>query len=143
MKKLTAIIIATYLVLLSGCQYNPYSGKTPYELGEAKWVCEEIDAYFVVDYDLRDPEGNQDTAPEGEIIINGEVHPIKLYFFLPTNQVSLEVLKSSFTHVPNDDIGELYGECDFSDTKFTISIDPERDTLFKGEYEKLIFLKES
>ena len=140
MKKLLTLIVAFCVVLLPGCK--SYLGKTPYDLGEAKWICEEIGAYFVVDYDLRDLEGNQDINPEGEMIINGDAYPIKLYFFRPTNQMSLVVLESSFTHVRNDDIGEFYGECDFGDTSFTIHIDPERDTLFKGEYEKLIFVKQ-
>ena len=35
------------------CACDPYDGYRPYDYGEAKWVCEEYDAWFLIDENLK------------------------------------------------------------------------------------------
>jgi len=58
-------IAAALLCVLLLCACDPYDGYRPYDYGEAKWVCEEYDAWFLIDENLK-------MKFCGEIIVGGE-----------------------------------------------------------------------
>ena len=61
------------LCVLSLCACDPYDGYRPYDYGEAKWVCEEYDAWFLIDENLK-------MKFCGEIIVGGEKKNIAVRF---------------------------------------------------------------
>ena len=117
---------------LSACNYDPYSGRRPYDYGDARWSCDLIDAYFTVDLSKEDYY-----YPEGEMKINNTIYKFKLYFVHQTNQIFLSV----FENKSNLKIGELCGECSFSEKTLTIEVDSKRDTIFDGRYPTIIFIR--
>ena len=48
MKKLV-IVVFCILICLTGCQFDPYSNQRPPDYGNAFWVCDEFNIWFVVD----------------------------------------------------------------------------------------------
>lgn len=134
--KRTVVFFCILVLIMCSCTFDPYSGRRPSDYGNAKWVCEELNAWFAVDLSQED-----DGDPKGELELDGNRYPIKLYFIHQTNQVFLVVMKSNLID-ENTDMGELWGECSFSKEKLIIHInDPERDTLFDGKYESLSFYR--
>ena len=133
MKKLVMLVcIIAILLCASSCNFDPYSGKRPYDYGNAEWTCEEISARFVVD------EAREEYYyPEGEIEVGDTAYRLKLYFVHQTNQVII----SAFDGVTDAKIAELYGECLFSENELCIEVDAERDTLFEGKHETITFVK--
>ena len=139
LKKISlCVCIIFILVFLNGCNFDPYSDERPYDYGDAKWVCEELNAWFIVDSTQEDYY-----RPEGKIEINGTLFPCKLYFVHQTNSVFLVILESDYLDTKNTEIGEIYGDCTFSEEKLIIHVTPEEDTLFNGQYEKLTFVRNS
>lgn len=133
MKKIIIFIYITIVLLnLSACNYDPYSGRRPYDYGDARWSCDLIDAYFTVDLSKEDYY-----YPEGEMKINNTIYKFKLYFVHQTNQIFLSV----FENKSNLKIGELCGECSFSEKTLTIEVDSKRDTIFDGRYPTIIFIR--
>ena len=66
-------IAAALLCVLLLCACDPYDGYRPYDYGEAKWVCEEYDAWFLIDENLK-------MKFCGEIIVGGEKKNIAVRF---------------------------------------------------------------
>ena len=141
-KLLTICICAT--MLLTGCQWDPYSDRRPFDYGEARWVCATVDyeISFNVDMDLEDYY-----HPEGELVYNEKNYFCKFYFIHQTNQLHISVYPYEFADIPDDErnrekiLYEIIGECDFASDSFTFHIDKSRDTLWNGKVEKLVFLR--
>ena len=118
------------LIAFSGCVIATdfYSGKRPYDYGEATWVCESPDAWFVVNTSEVDENF---IYPKGEIAIGDKT--IKFTLSFGYGKVA------SFTN-ENDDL-ILLGTCKFSSEKLIITVDKETDKIFNGRYDTITFIK--
>lgn len=141
MKK-AGVLICCFLVLLTGCTYDPYSDQRPFDYGESKWICDEYDIWFYIN-----PEKEDYYYPEGELRLEGNEYFCKFYFIHQTNQVAISVYPLEYAAIPsaerdcNSTLAELHGDCSFSEEFFTLFVDSERDTIFHGKVEKLTFFR--
>lgn len=136
MRKGFTLFLGILLVLsCGGCNYDLYYGKRPYDYGAARWVCEDISAWFEVD-----PDAEEYYYPEGEVEIDDQTWHLKLYFVTETKYVSLKTSRS-YESGKGSYIGDLDGECEFSPEKLIIKIDKETDTIFHGQLDELVFVR--
>ena len=140
-KRFTQIVAVLFCVLIvvsfSSCnstywyRYIPstndlYAEIRPDYFPQSIWICNDPQINLVVDdnYDVR-----------GEVFIDGEPHVIEVKF---VQSVKIMVYlrdndKSSFC---------LEGTCDFKTDSFSVEIDKDEDTLFHGQYDKIVFIKQ-
>ncbi|MBR2353481.1 MAG: hypothetical protein IKA76_03145 [Clostridia bacterium] len=106
-----------------------YCGKRPYDYGEAMWVCESPDAWFIVG-----PEDDERLIfPEGEITVGDKAIKFTLSFGYGVT--------AHFTD-ENDNV-ILRGTCKYSPEKLIITVDKESDMLFDGRYDTITFVKKA
>lgn len=135
MKKIAALLGVLVVILnLIGCNYDPYADKRPSDYGDSIWICELPSSWFVVDLSIEDYYD-----PEGEITVDGVIYRCKLYFIHQTNQVCIDVLSPAKS---NKKMGEIWGECTFSEKSLIIYINHERDTIYNGKYETISFFRQ-
>ena len=131
--KKTLVIGCILLMLITFCgcvviTTDFYSGKRPYDYGKAIWVCESPDAWFIVNT----PEDDEYFFyPKGEFAIGNKTVKFTLSFGY-SNVASFED--------ENDDM-ILLGTCKYSSEKLIITVDKEKDTLFNGQYDTIIFIR--
>ena len=75
MKKNVVLLFICVILIMCGCGYDRYYGKRPFDYGEAKWVCEEPSAWFVIE-----PESEDFTHPKGEIVWNKQTFSVEYHF---------------------------------------------------------------
>ena len=130
MKKFfTVSCILLVLITLGGCVFATdfYTGKRPYDYGEATWVSESPDAWFIVA-----SEEDEDAAcPKGAFTTDSET--IKFTLSFGHGKVA------EFTDENDEAI--LLGTCEFSPEKLIITVDKKTDTLFDGEYDTITFVR--
>ena len=142
-KKVLIICICT-VMLLTGCQWDPYSDRRPFDYGEARWVCatDDYEISFNVDKELEDY-----CHPEGELVYNGESHFCKFYFIHQTNQLHISVYPIEYANLPDNErnrdrkLYDIIGTCEFSPKSFVFNIDKNRSTLLNEGENKLIFTR--
>lgn len=140
-KRFTQIVAVLFCVLIvvsfSSCnstywyRYIPstndlYAEIRPDYFPQSIWICNDPQINLVVDdnYDVR-----------GEVFIDGEPHVIEVKF---VQSVKIMV----YLH-DNDKITYcLEGTCDFKTDSFSVEIDKDEDTLFHGQYDKIVFIKQ-
>ncbi len=132
MKK--TIIISYLLVTLitfCGCVFATdfYGGKRPFDYGEAIWVSESPDAWFIVNsYE----EDERYYRPKGEIVVGNETIKFALSF---DRAVTVRFTDEKGNYM-------LVGTCKFGPDKLVITVDKEKDTLFNGQYDTITFVRE-
>lgn len=131
-KFLTILLIP---VLLTSCFLVPNVRKRPYFYGDAKWVSDDPDIFFVVDNSMEDS-----TYLRGEVIYNGEIRLCAFSFIDNTDQVYVCIIDDIDKPYPDPGIAWLSGMCRFSENKLEITVDKD-DTLFNGKYETLMFYR--
>ena len=123
MKKVV-ILTCCILIFLTGCNFDPYSDQRPPDYGNALWVCDEYNIWFVVDLEKKDYYD-----PEGELQSNDITYFCKFYFIHQTNQLHINVYPLEYANIPdasrdrNAVIGIIEGHCTFSDKSFIFTID--------------------
>lgn len=132
-KFMTWICVAVFCFTISGCGFDPYYGKRPFDYGEAKWTCDAPLAWFIVD-----PYADDYDSPTGVVQVNNQTIQFRLIFVHETNLVFFQTIDAGTAEYNN---AELTGECVFSSTKFTIKVDTKTDSIFNGQYEELVFKK--
>lgn len=133
MKKSIVFFFSMCMTLfLVGCMGDPYADKRPYDYGDAKWVCESPNIYFVVDTSHEDYYNES----VGEIEIDGNMYPCTFGFIHQTNQVWVNIFADNLLSLDSR-IGELHGDCDFSEDSLTIHIDTKLSTVWNGKYESI------
>lgn len=130
-----AITIFMFFSFLSSCNFDCYSGKRPYDYGLAKWVCEDPDAWFVVD-----PDADDYYSPKGEMEINGEIQRIQLIFVNGTNRVFVELLDKNSSWI-TEYKSIIDGKCTFSPEKMIIEVYKDMDAILNDQYDELIFIR--
>jgi len=141
MKKIF-VFVCCLTIILSGCMWDPYSEKRPFDYGNATWTCEEYDIWFCVDTEKEDYY-----CPEGELKLEEHTYFCKFYFINQTNQLSIAVYPYSFASISdnyrdrNEIIAEISGECKFSEKAFTLYLNTEQDTIFNETVKQLTFRK--
>ena len=122
MKRLV-ILIFCVLICLTGCQFDPYSDQRPPDYGNALWVCDELDIWFIVD-----TEKDDYYFPEGELQIDNMTYFCKFYFIHQTNQLQISIYPLKYAIVPDESrdrnamVGTIAGDCTFSDDTFVFMI---------------------
>ena len=140
MKK-TIILICTIL-LLTGCNFDPYSDQRPADYGDALWVCDEYKIWFSVDLEKEDYY-----HPEGELDIKDNTYFCKFYFIHQTNQLHISIYPVEYANIPDKlrdrhaVIGSIEGECSFSSESFVFTIDYVSGDIFDGTMEEMTFQK--
>lgn len=137
--KINRFIIVLLTISLSlaitGCNYDKYDGKRPFDYGEAKWVCSDPNAWFYVHPDAEDYH-----TPTGELTLDDKVIDFKLTFPPETDLVTITAETNGnskgFTLTTS-------GKCTFSPNEFTITIDKQGDEIFEGKCDRLVFVKEN
>ena len=134
MIKKLIILGCCMVLLLTGCNYDKYADKRPFDYGDALWSCstDKCEIWFKVD-----TEQDEYYYPEGQITISDDTYFCKFYFIHQTNQLSICVYPDKFSQ--DDVIFEISGECDFSKESFTLHIDKSNDTLFDNTMKELTF----
>ena len=130
MKKMfTVSCILLVLITLGGCVVatDVYTGKRPYDYGEATWVSESPDAWFIV----ASQEDEDVIYPKGAFTIGSETIRFTLSFG--------HGIVAEFTDENDDEI--LLGTCEFSPEKLIITVDKKTDTLFDGGYDTITFVR--
>lgn len=118
MKKLVVVVFCI-LICLTGCQFDPYSDQRPSDYGDAIWLCDEFNIWFIVD-----TEQDDYYYPEGELQINDTTYFCKFYFIHQTNELHISIYPFEYATIPdasrdrNAIIGTIKGECVFSDDSF-------------------------
>ncbi len=85
MKRLVILVLCV-IMCLTGCQFDPYSDQRPPDYGDALWVCDEFDIWFIVDTEKEDYY-----YPEGELQIGDTTYFCKFYFIHQTNQLHISI----------------------------------------------------
>ena len=141
MKK-AVILFCCILIILTSCNFDPYSDKRPTDYGDALWVCDKYNIWFVVD------SGNKDYYdPEGELQNKDTTYFCKFYFISQTNQLHISVYPLEYATVPdisrdrNAVIGNIKGKCSFSDESFVLTIDTISGNILDETAKELIFRK--
>lgn len=117
------VLICCMLLLLTSCMSDPYSDQRPADYGEAKWVCDDYNFWFCVDYEKDDYYD-----PEGELQIGDNRYFCKFYFIHQTNQLHISVYPIKYATVSYESLDReamicsIEGDCDFSNDKFTFYI---------------------
>ena len=143
MKK-TVILTCFVLLLLTSCNFDPFSEQRPPDLGDAIWMCDEYDIWFVVDSKKDDYY-----APEGEMQIHNTTFFCKFYFIHQTNQLHINVYPLEYATIPDTSrdrsavVGNIEGECTFSKESFVFTIDTTSGNVLDETVEKLTFQKTS
>ena len=116
-------MIFCVLICLTGCQFDPYSDQRPPDYGNALWVCDELDIWFIVD-----TEKDDYNLPEGELQIDNMTYFCKFYFIHQTNQLQISIYPLEYAIVPDESrdrnamVGTIAGDCTFSDVTFVFMI---------------------
>lgn len=140
MKKLVVLIFCV-LMCLTGC-HDPYSDQRPPDYGNALWICDEFDAWFIVDTEKEDY-----SYPEGEWQIDDATYFCKFYFIHQTNQLHISIYPLEYAIISDADrdrnavIGTIEGECNFSDDSFIFIIDAIKCDIFDEKVTQLTFRK--
>ena len=141
MKKIV-ILICCVLMYLTSCQFDPYSDQRPPDYGNALWVCDEYNMWFLVDSNKKDYYD-----PEGELQINNTAYFCKFYFIHQTNQLHINIYPLEYATISDASrdrdavIGSIEGECIFSEKSFVCSIDAIRGDIFNEDTKQLTFQK--
>lgn len=140
MRKCVILIWSIVITLsFSSCNYDLYSGKRPYDYGNAKWTCETASAWFIVDLAQDDYY-----CPEGELQLNGQTLPLKVTFIHGVSDVILRVTKPGHETDEDDSVElRIKGDCVFSPDRLIIKIKQGTDEIFNGEHGELVFIRES
>lgn len=123
MKRFVVLIFCA-LMCLTGCQFDPYSGQRPHDYGNALWVCNEFDIWFIVDTEKEDYY-----FPEGELQIGNATYFCKFFFIHQTNQLHISIYPLEYANISDEYrdrsamIGSVEGDCIFSDDSFVFTID--------------------
>lgn len=132
------------MLLFVGCNFDPYSGKRPFDYGESMWMCitDDYSVSFNVDLETKDYY-----YPEGELSKENITYFCKFYFIHQTNQLSILVYPLEYKDILDDErnreavLFELNGECDFNPNSFTVNLEESKNILFNQKVEKLEFKK--
>ena len=139
MKRLVILVLCV-IMCLTGCQFDPYSDQRPPDYGDALWVCDEFDIWFIVDTEKEDYY-----YPEGELQIGDTTYFCKFYFIHQTNQLHISIYPFEYATIPDASrdrssvIGTIEGECIFSDDSFVFTIDTVKDNIFNETATQLTF----
>ncbi len=141
MKRITLLLLSLLLIvsLFSGCNWDPYSGKRPYDYGDAKWICEDPLVWFEVD-----TEDEEFYEPGGEATVDGEIMPVELVFVHQTKTVFISRYIDPDAGLTAEEYANresLEGECLFFPEALVVRVNKERDTLFGGKYDELTFIR--
>jgi len=114
--------------MMSGCT-DYHSGKRPTDYGRAKWISESPDIWFIV----KDPDiYGENLKSEGEIKVGGESISFTQWF---------DMGKSVYF---SDGDQELFsGSCKFSPEKLVVKIYKDKDKVFNGEVDEIVFIRTS
>lgn len=129
---------------LTGCQFDPYSDQRPPDYGNALWVCDEFDIWFIVDTEKEDYY-----YPEGELQIDNTTYFCKFYFIHQTNQLHISVYPLEYAIVPDESrnrsavVGTIEGDCIFSDDTFVFTIRTMDCDIFSTELTQLSFRRDT
>ena len=123
-------------LLLSGCNFDIYGGKRPFDYGAAQWVCENPSAWFVVN-----PDDEDYYCPKGEVCVDDKTLQFELIFVTGTDLVFFKIINTSAAYYGGYRDAGFDGECTFSSSEFVITIDKETDTVFGGQYDTLTFTR--
>lgn len=141
MKKIVALVCCI-LMVLTGCNFDPYSEQRPPDLGDALWVCNEYNIWFVVD-----SEKEEYYHPEGELKSNDNTYFCKFYFIHQTNQLQISIYPLEYATIPDEArdrnavIGSIEGECKFSDESFILTVDKISGDILDVTVKNLTFQK--
>ena len=141
MKKIVVLISCVFLCL-TGCQFDPHSDQRPYDYGNALWVCENPNIWFVVN-----TEKDDYYYPEGELQINDKTYFCKFYFIHQTNQLHISIYPLDYTNALDEHrdrssvIGTIKGECNFSENSFIFTIDTINCDIWNETTQQLTFQK--
>ena len=86
-KRIACLFLILSFLELCGCMWDPYSGKRPFDYGEARWISEEGDMYFNVEDEYTNPL-------TGKIEISGKLYVCEYWFIHQTNQLSIDVFET-------------------------------------------------
>lgn len=117
--------------VFSGC--DVYSGKRPYDYGTAIWVCSEpYMEYSVIEYSYGDEYYDY-------------VTDLNIDNFKNEYDIVYSYGRTVFIWYKNGNSYEtdclLEGSCTFSKNRFTIVVNKEKDLLFNGKYDELVFIR--
>ena len=138
MKKIFILFQVLLIVVLeSGCSL--YVGEKPYNYGDSIWICEEPKITYTVK--MKYDEDEKMDVPESNAVTYIDGNEVFLDFGFIGNTIRIYQLESIES---KEYTGETFlnGTCKFSETKFTIKVDTESDTLFNGKYDKLVFIRQ-
>ena len=138
MKKIFILFQVLLIVVLeSGCSL--YVGEKPYNYGDSIWICEEPKITYVVE--MKYDEAQEMEIPETYAVALD--HDKEVFFHL--GFLSDTVKAREYKDIDSMEFtgNTLFtGTCKFSETKFTIKVDTESDTLFNGKYDELVFIRQ-
>lgn len=138
-KKITFIFTVSILLCLSGCNWKPFIGKRPPDYGDGVWICEEPKITYTVK--MKYDEEEKMDVPESDAVTYIDGNEVFLDFGFIGNTIRIYQLESIESKEYKDETF-LNGNCKFSETKFTIKVDTESDTLFNGKYDELVFVRQ-
>lgn len=134
MKKIMLSLLILFCIIMCSCNFDNYYGMRPSDLGNAKWVCEEPSAYFIVDSSSEYP-----LEHDGELTWNDTTYYLELSFVGGTNIV----LGKLQCRDPSNNVlrFEFDWKCDFLPDKLIIDISDDNDAVFNGNCDELVFYK--
>ncbi len=131
MKKIFAIILYIFIIILSGC--DVYVNKRPKYVTNEKWVCQEVDMYFV-GWD------EEKQKSYGEYILNDKRMEFFVLFDFAKGIVFYPYVENSKVRNSKDRL--LWGQCEFGEDKLVVNIDEEYRKFLGEDIDKITFLRE-
>lgn len=131
MKKIFAIILYIFIIILSGC--DVYVNDRPKYVTNEKWICQEVDMYFV-GWD------EEKQKSYGEYILNGE----KLEFYVLFDFAKGIVFFPYIENLKAQSVEDIFlrGQCEFGEDKLVVNIDEEYRKFLGEDIDKITFLRE-
>lgn len=112
--------------------WDPHQGERPTDYVLSKWSSETVNIWFEV-LTADDDNSKTQKSLNGEIILDDKTIKIK---------VSFDGGRSIFIYKADSEGGLLFkGTCKFDPEKLIVTIDKGTDTLFNGQYDTIIFVK--
>lgn len=131
MKKIFAIILYIYIIILSGC--DVYVNERPKYVTNEKWVCQEVNMYFV-GWD------EEKQKSYGEYILNDKRVEFFVLFDFAKGIVFYPYVENSKVRNSKDRL--LWDQCEFGEDKLVVNIDEEYRKFLGEDIDKITFLRE-
>lgn len=128
---ISVILLSVTILIFSGCILH--QGERPTDYGPAKWISNDPNIWFEV-LETDDKLGTNRMSPIGQIILGNRSIDFTMHF-----DGGITV----YFYNADGKSGLLFsGTCNFSIDNLIVKINKNKDTVFNGEIDQIVFKRE-